>query len=46
MIDEIFNFFELPYITNSFDMKQGVNDKYFELWESERRNPGKKIWMI
>ena len=39
VVDGIFNFLELPSINVSHDVKRSMNDKYFQLWESERRNP-------
>ena len=39
VIDGIFNFLELTPTKVSHDVKRGVNDKYFQLWESERQAP-------
>lgn len=39
VVDGVFNFLELSPIKVSHDVKRVMNDKYFQLWESERHSP-------
>jgi hypothetical protein len=42
VINNIFSYRELEHIKIGHDVKRGVNDQYFEMWESDRRNPAKQ----
>jgi hypothetical protein len=42
VINDIFSYLELEHIKISHDVKRGVNDRYFKMWESDRQNSGKQ----
>lgn len=41
-VNDIFSYLDLEHTKISHEVKLGVNDRYFEMWEDDRRHPVKR----